>query len=306
MKSYFFFIDDNIWVFRDLATQKPVSLFDNAYLGFLKKMHDLYDIKVQLNIFFGTSARHNGPYFDLSLMPDTWRDEWRANSDWLRLAFHAEREFPDYPYVNATYDEMANAYDRAINNVIRFAGEEVVSKQLVIHWLPVTREGCRALMDRGINALGASYGFDAPPYAETLLSDEHKERLHLEHTEATSCVYFKNASGGVIQPSLRAYNHMPQEQADIHEHARTFYTDNDLELPFKRLAHIVLNLHSPEDIVKLLSPMLGTDFIGIGNHEQYFYSDYFAYEPDYCDRIETAMKLMHDNGYKAIFIDELL
>lgn len=306
MKNYFFFIDDNIWVFRDLATQKPASLFDNAYLGLLKRMHDLYEMKVQLNVFYSTSARHKGPYFDLSLMPDTWKDEWKANADWLKLAFHADREFPDYPYVNVTYDEMAAAYDKVVDHIIRFAGEEVVSRQLVIHWLPVTREGCKALMDRGVNALAASYGFDAPAYAETVLSENHRERLHQNHSEETSCVYFKNASGGNIIPSLRGYNHMPQEQADIHEYKSTFLRDNDLGLPLKRLAHIVLNSHTPEVITQIMTPMLGSEFIGIGNHEQYFYSDYVAYEPDYPDRIETAIKLMHDNGYKAIFVDELL
>lgn len=304
MKNYFFFIDDNIWIFRDLATQKPASLFDNAYLGFLKKMHEQYNIKVQLNIFFATAPEHKGPYFDLTLMPDTYKDEWIANSDWLRLAFHSSREFPDYPYINASYEEMKYEYSRVKEQVIRFAGKETLSSQLVIHCLPVTHAATKALMECGVNALASTYGFDAPEGSEDKVNPRFIERLNENHFEDTSRIYVKNSSGGILQYALRGYNHIPQEEADKYEYTSKYY--RELDIPVKRMAHVVLNSHSPEAIVNILTPMLDSEFIGIGNHEQYFYKDYRNYESDYCDRIEAAMKLLHDNGYTAIFMDELL
>ena len=36
-------------------------------------------------------------------------------------------------------------------------------------------------------------------------------------------------------------------------------------------------------------------------HEQYFYPDYRDYEPDYRQRVETAIKFVVDRGYKPVF-----
>ena len=55
-KKAFFFIDDTIWVFRDLTRKQPASLFDNPFLKMLKKAHDEYGLKTQLNVFFKTDV----------------------------------------------------------------------------------------------------------------------------------------------------------------------------------------------------------------------------------------------------------
>jgi hypothetical protein len=39
-------------------------------------------------------------------------------------------------------------------------------------------------------------------------------------------------------------------------------------------------------------------------HEQYFYSDYRAYEPDYRQRVERALDWVTQHGYKSVFYDE--
>ena len=51
-KKAFFFIDDVIWIFRDLTRQQPASLFDNPFLKALKTAHDRYGLKVQLHVFY--------------------------------------------------------------------------------------------------------------------------------------------------------------------------------------------------------------------------------------------------------------
>jgi hypothetical protein len=116
MSVYYFFIDDNIWFLRDIARERPSSLFDHAYLAFLKSLHDKYGMKVQLNVFFETHPLSDPlgekGSFNLSEMPDCYKEEWKANSRWLRLAFHAKAEFPDYPFINVTYDEMKDAFTR--------------------------------------------------------------------------------------------------------------------------------------------------------------------------------------------------
>ena len=49
------FIDDVLWVFRDLTRKKPSSLFDNPDMAILKRAYDEYGVKVQLNAFYRTS-----------------------------------------------------------------------------------------------------------------------------------------------------------------------------------------------------------------------------------------------------------
>ncbi len=106
MKKCFFFIDDVIWCLRDIARQKPKSIFDHHFLKALKKAHDMYGLKVQLNLFYRLDFYYGMDEFTLKDMPDTYKKEWEENSDWLRFGFHSLQEFPDYPFVNADYDDV--------------------------------------------------------------------------------------------------------------------------------------------------------------------------------------------------------
>ncbi|NLD88277.1 MAG: hypothetical protein GX633_08485 [Clostridiales bacterium] len=306
-KSYFFFIDDNIWVFRDLAKERPKSLFDNSYLGFLKRMHDTYGTKTQLNIFCATSPEYGGEDFTLARMPDIYKDEWRENASWLRLGFHARREFPNWPYINANAESFERDYDDIIEEITRFAGEEVIAKELVIHWLPLTKAGCEVLLKKGIRAISATYGDDAPAGSEKDLSENDYERLMENRFEETSKPYIQtNHYTGERFLSLRAYNHIPKSLDDIYRNTRKFLVNEDCPLPLKQAAHIVLNITPLEGIIPQLSPMKDTEYVGLCMHEQYYYPHYFAYEPDYCDRVETAIKYLSGEGFKSIFLGEML
>ena len=54
MKKAYFYIDDTIWVLRDITRQNPKSLFDNPFMNMLKTAHDKYGLKTQLNLFYRT------------------------------------------------------------------------------------------------------------------------------------------------------------------------------------------------------------------------------------------------------------
>ena len=158
MKKAYFYIDDVIWIFRDLARQKPKSIFDHHFLATLKKAHDMYGLKAQLNVFYRTDFYYGMDEFTLAEMPDIYNSEWEANSDWLRLAFHSLQEFPDYPFINIDYDDMVKVFKLIEKEVIRFAGEKTFTYAINTHWLPVSKDGCRALKDCGAILLGASVG----------------------------------------------------------------------------------------------------------------------------------------------------
>ena len=100
--------DDNIIFLQDITKNKDVynSIFENPYLAIYKKAHELYGAKVHLNLFYEFHPEEktrfsdkSREYFDLSMMTDKFKSEWQANSDWLKLNFHAKSDKPDKPYI---------------------------------------------------------------------------------------------------------------------------------------------------------------------------------------------------------------
>ena len=133
------YIDDVIWVFRDLTRQRPKSMFDNPLLGALKEAHERYGLKVQLNCFYRTDFFYGMDEFSLADMTDAYKEEWQASKGWLRIGFHSYQEFPDYPFINADYRDVATVFDRIFGEVKRFAGDGVFTYALVGHWLPISK-----------------------------------------------------------------------------------------------------------------------------------------------------------------------
>ncbi len=128
MKKCFMYIDDVVFVFRDIARQKPKSIYDHPFMAMLKKAHDLYGMKIQLNVFLRTDFFYGSDEFTLSDMPDCYKEEWTAASSWLKFGFHAKQEFPDYPYVNARYEDILLDFGYLIKETERFACKNNVAR----------------------------------------------------------------------------------------------------------------------------------------------------------------------------------
>ncbi len=303
------FIDDVIWVFRDLARKKPASLFANPFLSVLKEAYEKYGLKTQLNIFYCTDNYYGNDDFNLSEMPDVYKKEFQENSSWLKLAFHARQEFPDYPYVNASYEDVYNDFHKIKKEVIRFAGEDSFTKAIVPHWLPMSYDGCRALYDCGIRTISATYGvrkeYDGNPES---LPYGHAQRL-LHKRKPETAVFTRDTNNTAIQSSICGYNHVDDVEAykAILRTTKGLY-DEKTGLMFKRACNgICLNLYTTETLKDALSKMIDEEweYIGIGNHEQYFYEEYFAYQPEYAEKILYIAKELKESGYECIFIEDL-
>ena len=128
-KTSCFYIDDVIWCFRDIARQKPKSIYDNDFFKMLKHAHDETGMTVQLNLFFRTDFFYGSDEFTLSEMPSCYKKEFEEASDWLKFSFHSKQEFPDYPYINAKYADVKKDYTELIDEVRRFAGEKSISSR---------------------------------------------------------------------------------------------------------------------------------------------------------------------------------
>jgi hypothetical protein len=261
--KYRFSIDDNIWFLKDIAgnAERYKSIFENPYLGFLKKVHDTYGTKIHLNLYYQTDG------FNLSQMTDKFKNEWKANAGWLGLSFHALGNDPDSPYINAGYDQVKKDCTLVKEQIRRFAGEEVMGPETTLHWGEATVEGCRALRDSGYTALAGYFNVDDNQSPVSYYLNEEQRRN------------IKN---------------------------RFIWRDNKEGIIFARIA-LVVNTVKLEQILPYLNNVKKTfnpRYIDLMIHEQYYYPDYVAYQPDWREKVMTAVKWAVDNGYKPGFLKE--
>lgn len=300
-----FFIDDIIWLFRDLTRERPKSMYDNPFMKILKRAHDEYGIKVQLNLFYRTSFWYGNDEFSLSDMTDAYKDEFEQASDWLKMGFHSKEEWPDYPYINADYDLVDANFKLIKGEVVRFAGEKSFAKSVVPHWAPISREGIQALYDNGIRVCYATYGKkETYEGNESSLPYGHEFRL-LHNRKKETGVYNKVTRDKAIARSLCAYNHVPEEEYMSCMGKFKTVKDKETGMCYTTAAQAVLNLIPLKILEDELSKYTHQEYLSIGNHEQYYYADYYAYQPDYADKIYTMGKIMKQNGFEFVFAEDL-
>jgi hypothetical protein len=263
VNKYRFSLDDNILFLKDISNNadRYKSIFENPYLGFLKHLHDTYNTKIHLNIFYETDS------FNLSQMTDKFKNEWKINSGWLGLSFHALGNTPDKPYINADYNQVKKECALVDEQIRRFAGEEVMGPETTLHWGEATVEGCRALRDSGYTVLAGYFNVDDNQSPVSYYLNEEQRR------------HIKN---------------------------RFIWRDNSEKIIFARIA-IVINNVKLEQIVPYLNNVKKTfnpRYLDLMIHEQYYYPDYVAYQPDWKEKVMTAVKWAVDNGYNPGFLKE--
>ena len=298
------YIDDVIWVFRDLTRQRPKSMFDNLLLGALREAHALYGLKVQLNCFYRTDVFYGMDEFSLADMTDAYKEEWQASKDWLRLGFHAYQEFPDYPFINASYDDVAKAFGRVFGEVKRFAGDGVFTYALVGHWLPFSKDGCRALKDGGVKLVactdGNRYAYEGD---RSCLPYGHAFRVECGRKPETA-LFRRTAYDAALLSSACSYNHLVPGQVEKTCGTFGYVFDRDVGIGFKRFrSGPMLNLCTPDAVREEMAAADKYELLAFADHEQYFYRDYFAYQSDYAEKILLASELAHDAGREFVFIE---
>ncbi|MBR5156803.1 MAG: hypothetical protein IKW59_03445 [Clostridia bacterium] len=306
-KKAYFYIDDVIWPYRDITREKPASIFDHHLLKMLKEAHDRYGFKVVLNSFYRTDYFYGDDEFTLADMTDAYKEEWEAASDWLKIGFHAKQEFPDYPHVNADYEDMKNLYERFKKEVIRFAGEKVLSTACNPHWLPISKEGICALRDCGIKMVSVSTG-DRQEYNgdESSLPYGHAFRL-LNNRKPETMVFGRNSRNEAIKYSICGYNHMSEEETKKIRFTKDVVFDEETGIYFKKFWNgVCLNLTPLEEIEADMAKSLEHDYSFSATHEQYAYPDYFAYQPETRDKLFKMCEIYEKNGYEYIFIEDLI
>ncbi len=268
-RKYRFSLDDNIWFLQNLTENKDKyeSMFEDPYLNMIKRVHDEYGSKFHVNIYYET-PRHGG--FNLSEMTDKYKDEWRANSDWLRLSFHANANEPGRPYAHTSYEDAYFEAERVNREILRFAGEEAFAKTVTtVHFGDCSVEAARAFRDLGYRAFVSSYkktddGIDIRMYLDSEKCEILRE-YGFYYDKEEDIIHFRY-NGGI--------QHKP-----IEDFCASF-DEQDRQTP----------------------KYLFKDFC---LHEQYFHEDYVIYQPNYYEKLTTAAKWCREHGYESIFMDEL-
>lgn len=299
-----FFIDDVIWLFRDLARQRPASLFDNSFMAMLKEAHDKYGLKVQLNVFYRTSFWYGIDEFTLAEMPDCYKAEFES-ADWIKFGFHSLEEFPDYPFVNADYAEVDTLFKKIKAEVVRFAGEQSWANSVTPHWAPISKEGILALRDNGIKVTYTTRGerkewngdMQSLPYGHAMRLLQNRK----PETGVFTCAWRDKS----IADSICAYNHVSEERYAAAVGKWATIPDEETGMQYTVSVSTTLNLTPLADLKEKIGQNIGDEYISIATHEQYYYPDYFAYQPDYADKLFVMSELLHENGYRFVFAEEL-
>ena len=67
---------------------------------------------------------------------------------------------------------------------------------------------------------------------------------------------------------------------------------------------VVLNCFSIPEILTQLEKLKQRELVKIMIHEQYFYQDYAAYQPNFQEKLETAFDFLIKNGFSSIFFED--
>jgi hypothetical protein len=259
-------LDDNILFLKDISEHS--AQYKSIFENpYLSFLREVHDT-------YGTKIHLNIYYqtegFNLSQMTDKFRTEWKAHSGWLRLSFHALRDKPDNPYINSGYNEVKKDCEMAKAQILRFAGEEQFDHVTTLHWGAATLEGTRALRDGGYTGLAGYFNIKAgdSPVSYYLAMDQRR-----------------------------------------HLHERFIWRDNKEGIIFSRIAIVINNYKLDKIVSQLNSLKVGTHkpgYIDLMIHEQYFHPDYVEYQPDYRQKVMTAVKWATENGYKPAFLSECI
>lgn len=278
-KRYATRIDDNCFFFTDLAREKPKHIMEHFYLAGLKKLHDKYGTKFILKCFYQNA--HDKDKFELKDMPDTYKPQFEDISDWLHLAFHAYSEFPDRPYQHCTAERLAHDFDLTTSELERIAGKKCCTCPTNVHWAMLPPSLFHVMRERGVKILTSS-GF------------------------MSNRIIFEGKIEDITGPSCDIGFFYEQDVAQHMLEKRCYY-DPDYDLFLSR-TFFCFNIDTPAEIETKIRQedkvSVGTEMLEIVGHEQYAYTRYFNYLPDYFERLETGIRVASELGYKPVFFND--
>ena len=267
-KTYRICVDDVIWCLEDIYKNKYHSIFENPFFKLFQELHHQYHNHVQMHVYY----QNDDNSFNLSMFPDIYKQEFIDNSDWLQLTFHAFKNEPDRPYRHATYDQVIKDGTLVNNEILRFAGKEVMCRATAEHWADSNLETTKGFRDLGYQVLQAYFIFD------------------------------ENGN-----PDVSYY--LNPEQTE-HAAERDFWIDTKEDIIFLK-DDIVLDSVKLEDIdgyldLRSIENHKQQSFLNLLIHEEYFYEHYCLYQPEYREKVFKACQWAVDHGYSPAKVEDVI
>jgi hypothetical protein len=121
-----------------------------------------------------------------------------------------------------------------------------------------------------------------------------------------TAMYWRAGGGDDISVSACGYNHLLPEQVKVTHGTYNWLHDRATGCNFMTFGcgAPCLNLYRLEDIPAKMAKVIGNEFLIHATHEEYWFKDYFAYQPDSREKLLTAVKAVHDAGYQYAFIED--
>jgi hypothetical protein len=269
---YQFAIDDCIYFLYDIIKNK----YKSPFLKSLFKLHTTYNTRFVLNLFYTNQSDKMGykdgitlPVFDLTKFPERFKSEWEQNSEWLKLAFHANDQAPARPYQYSSASRLLADLNKVNQQITRFAGEQALAQPTNVHYGEVSHEALKALSTSGIRTLSGSFvKGDDGTWPVSYMKDNEQ------------CDY------------LSRHDALMDFETGI------VFTKFDF-LPPQTLV---------SDVVPLMQSMSNdpntAEIIDIDSHERAFWPGHRLYLHDNMERIESALKWVTDHGYKPVILSE--
>ena len=145
-KFFHLSFDDTISLFEDLTINNYKSVFQNDTLKWVKKLHDEYGVKVSFYCFYEDDG------FDLSKVPVKYKNEFEANSDWLRFGFHSLNSSTTYGGKNSYGTDtgtIGNDYEQTIKALSNIVGEKSIDNVVRLSSFQGTAEEVEQLTSSG-------------------------------------------------------------------------------------------------------------------------------------------------------------
>ena len=258
-KTYRLGVDDVIRCFQNIYEHQDeyTSIFDDPFLKIFYELHEKFGTFVHMHIYYETDDKK----FNLSMFPDKYKEEFQRNGGWLKFTFHAKADHPDSPYKFASYEQVMEEGKQVEREILRFAGKEVTSNVTSQHWADSNLWATRGFRNLGFRCIDGYFQFDqnGDPYVSYYLDKEQT----------------------------------------LHASTRDFWVDNKEDIIFVKDDIIIneVDLDKIDCFMDDISSKQNNCFHYLLIHEQYFYEDYYMYEPDYKERIFKAVDWCHRHGY---------
>ena len=206
---------------------------------------------------------------------------------------------------------MKRVLDLIGGEIRRFAGEGVFAKGAVVHWGTCSKDACRALRDAGFGIVLASCG-PRRAYADdpSVLPYGHAMRL-TQNRKPETCLYSRISENEAISSSIGGYNNLTYEQAKATYGNFKYVYDREIGLGFKEIEDFQplaagINLYTMENLIPTFERYAGNEFLVYGNHEQYFFRDYLAHQPEYMEKEMLCASTLKARGHRFVFMEELV